>query len=173
MLGRVYLNQLGTSYWHGLSYPGLSYEGSSGAPRHSEKSALSSLRKRWRREGLLLQIKIHHVRNRSKRGNVKRQLGDEKGNRYPWCTLTGVCICGCIRTQVYTCPRTANLLYVLSIKPSLLFYQPGVRPESMAPSTLNAQSLYSAARYSQSFTCLTTASSCWSHFFPRTSAPHH
>lgn len=47
----------------------------------------------------------------------------------------------CIHTQVYTFPHTANLLYILSTKYLLLFCQPGVRPESTAPSTLNAQSL--------------------------------
>lgn len=71
-------------------------------------------------------------------------------------TLTDIFIQVCIHTQVYIFPHK---FAIYAFKHLLLFYQSGVRPESR-----NAQSLYSAALYSQSFTCLTTVSRCCSHF---------
>lgn len=91
------------------------------------------------------------------KGNIKGHLGDEKGNCCTWqYTYRHIHLGMYTHTSIYIPPQ---ICYIYAFKHLLLFYQSGVRPESR-----NAQSLYSAALYSQSFTCLTTVSRCCSHF---------
>lgn len=145
MLEIVYLNQLGTSYWHCSRCSSLSYKASPGVPHYSEVClVLTTLRMEKRRSALANKDKP--CSKQMQKGNIKGHLGDEKGN---CCTRQYTHSFRYIYTHK-NIHSHINLLYILSNT----CYHSTVRPES-----LNAQSLYS-----QSFICLTTNSSCCSRF---------
>lgn len=156
MLQKVYLNQLGTSYWHCSCCSNLSYKGSPGVPRYSEVCLDPTTFMVEKRRSASAN-KDMPCSKQIQKGNIKGHLGDEKGNCCTWqYTCRHIHLGMYIYTTISIPTQTCD---ICTFKHSLPFYQSGVRPES-----LNAQSLYSTALYSQSLICFTTMSSCCSCF---------
>lgn len=83
MLQIVYLNQLGTSYWHCSCCSSLSYRASPGVPRYSEVCLdLSTFMMEKRRSASA--NKDMPCSKQIQKGNIEGHLGDEKGNCCTW-----------------------------------------------------------------------------------------